>query len=62
MKGLDATGKPIERTLVMTFDKISLNETFPESDFELPVLPPTRPSATVKPPDLQPAVAPAAVK
>jgi hypothetical protein len=46
----------------MTFDKISLNETFPESDFELPVLPPTRPSATVKPPDLQPAVAPAAVK
>lgn len=42
VKGVDAKGQPAEQKLVMTFDKITLNETFPEDFFELPL---PRPSA-----------------
>jgi outer membrane lipoprotein-sorting protein len=36
-KGLDASGRPVERKMVITFDKITLNETFPDSFFEMPL-------------------------
>jgi hypothetical protein len=36
--GRDAKGQPVEQTMVMTFDKITCNERFPSSDFELPIL------------------------
>jgi hypothetical protein len=42
VKGVDAKGQPAEQKLVMTFDKITLNETFPEDLFDLPL---PRPSA-----------------
>lgn len=37
-KGLDAQGNPVERKLVMNFDKITCNEKFPDSDFDIPIL------------------------
>lgn len=37
-KSLDAKGQVVERKLVMTFDKITCNERFPDSDFEIPIL------------------------
>ena len=39
VKGRNAQGQMIEGTNVITFDKITLNETFPESMFETPPLP-----------------------
>jgi hypothetical protein len=37
-KSLDSHGQPVEQKLILSFDKITLNETFPESDFELPLV------------------------
>jgi hypothetical protein len=37
VKGVDAKGQRAERKLVMTFDKITVNETFPASYFEMPL-------------------------
>jgi len=37
VKGVDAKGQPAERKLAMIFDKITINETFPESYFDLPL-------------------------
>lgn len=37
-KGLDAKGQPVKQTMIMTFDKITCNERFPDSDFEVPIL------------------------
>jgi hypothetical protein len=46
-KGVDAKGQPIERTTVVVFDKITVNETFPSSYFETPLLtPPNQPQAS----------------
>ena len=36
LKGTDAKGQAVEQQLVMSFDRITLNEKFPESDFEMP--------------------------
>jgi hypothetical protein len=60
IKALDANGKPVERKIIVTFDKITLNEAFPESHFEMPMLPSTQPSSVVNVPGSQPAAAPAA--
>ena len=59
MKALDAKGRPIEQTLIITFDKITINETFPESYFELPSLPFPRRLPAVKP-AVVPAIVPPA--
>jgi outer membrane lipoprotein-sorting protein len=37
MKGRDAKNQPVEQTMTMTFNKITCNERFPSSDFELPI-------------------------
>ncbi len=37
-KSLDSHGQPVEQKLILSFDKITLNETFPESDFDLPLV------------------------
>jgi hypothetical protein len=58
-KSLDSHGQSVEQKLVLSFDKITLNETFPESDFELPLVSfsspapvnPGSPTAVVKPPN-----------
>ena len=55
-KGLDDKGQPAEGKLVMTFDKITLNETFPESYFELPLVNPVDPPRAGNPPGPPPAV------
>jgi len=62
VKALDAKGKPVERKLVITFEKITLNETFPDSDFEIPVAPRPGAAPAVRPPAPTPAAAPAAAK
>lgn len=49
-KGVDATGKPVELKQVVTFEKITLNEVFPESDFELPSLSAASPPPAATPP------------
>ena len=46
VKGVDAKGQLVERKLTMTFDKITLNETFSESYFELPLAGPSGPPPT----------------
>jgi outer membrane lipoprotein-sorting protein len=43
LKGVDAKGRPVEQKLVIIFDRITLNEAFPESIFEMPL---TGPSST----------------
>jgi hypothetical protein len=60
IKSLDAKGQPVERTLVITFDKITVNETFPESYFEVPSLPAAGRSSGEKSAARQSTVAPAA--
>jgi outer membrane lipoprotein-sorting protein len=37
-KGRDAKGQPVEQTMIITYDKITCNEPFTDSDFELPIL------------------------
>jgi hypothetical protein len=37
-KSTDATGRLVETQTVITFERITLNETFPESDFEVPMV------------------------
>jgi hypothetical protein len=59
MKGRDARGQPVERSFTVTFDKITLNETFPNSFFEPPVLPFQERLPAVKLPGLPSIVAPA---
>lgn len=62
VKSVDAKGRPLERKLVITFDKVTINETFPESDFEAPMLPPPNPApAAISVPDLKSAAGPATV-
>ena len=64
IKGLDANRQPVERTHIMTFDTITLNEVFPASYFEMPRLPhpaPAAKAASGKPP-ATPAAPPAAAK
>jgi hypothetical protein len=46
VKGVDAKGQPAERKLAMIFDKITINETFPESYFDLPLAGPSGPPPT----------------
>jgi len=60
MKSVDAKGLPVERTLIITFDKITVNETFPESYFEVPSLPPAGRPSGAKSAGRPSAVAPAA--
>jgi hypothetical protein len=50
-KGLDSHGQPVEQRLVLSFDTVTLNETFPESDFDLPLAIPSspEPAAPAKP-------------
>ncbi len=62
VRSVDANGRPAERRLVITFDKVTLNETFPDSDFEAPMLPPPHlVPAAISVPDLKPAAGPATV-
>jgi hypothetical protein len=46
-KGVDAKGQPVERKTVIVFDKITVNETFPSSDFETPLPTPSNQPQTV---------------
>ncbi len=36
----DAAGKPVETQTVITFEKVTINEDFPDSDFEVPMMSP----------------------
>lgn len=38
IRQMDAQGKTVEQTLTVSFDKITCNERFPDSDFEVPLL------------------------
>jgi hypothetical protein len=58
-KGLDAKGQPVERRLAMTFDKITVNEAFPDSYFEMPLVGPSGPPQVDAPSSLAPAPGPA---
>ena len=55
-KTIDAKGNPVETRTVITFTSITVNDTFPASDFEVPMMIPTEPepqpsaSAEVAPP------------
>ena len=62
--GTDATGKPTGVRTVITFDRITVNETVPDSTFEVPAIPtseaPAAESPGVEPPALLPSASPAA--
>ena len=64
---VDDKGQPVTQILVLNFDKVTLNETFPASDFEIPLTGPATPppakdltSASGQPPTVAPGAAPAA--
>jgi hypothetical protein len=60
-KARDANGQTVDSQTVITFDRITLNETFPESDFEVPMMTPQREEpAPAVPPVVPPASAPTA--
>lgn len=50
VKGVDAKGQPLEQKLIMDFDKITINEVFPDSDFEMPLACPDVPPPSESPP------------
>ena len=51
----DAAGKPVESRTVIIFDRVTVNETFPDSDFEMPMTPPApAPEPAVETPSVVP--------
>jgi hypothetical protein len=59
LKGVDAKGQPVERKLVMVFDKITVNETISDGDFAIPLAGPSYPPPAASAPNPAPAPSPA---
>jgi len=56
--GTDAAGKPVENRTVITFERITVNEVFPDGDFEVPMIPDQEPAPAVATPPVVPPAAP----